>query len=250
MSERKIDLSIELNAPVEAVWRALTEGEEMSRWFAPAARVNPGVGGSVWLSWGPAAEGESRIEVWEPNRALRVGDAHSAVEYFITGKGEATVLRVVQSGFGADAAFDDYFDSAQGGWQYFLFNLKHYLERHAGQPRHMISVRRPMHGTREDAWPVLLQRIGLQPASPRAGDAYQLSLGDQRYSGQVVFVRDARNFAGTVHELNDGLLFIELEAGQETWHCGIWLSVYGKKPDVAQLEQALNTVLPEPVSTH
>src|SRR5688572_11193401 len=155
MSERKIDLAIEVNAPVEAVWRALTEGEELSRWFAPSARVNPGKGGSVWLSWGPGVEGEGRIEVWEPNRALRVAEGASFIDYLLEDRGTTAVLRIVHSGFGEDSSFDDQYESTLGGWTYFMFNLKHYLERHPGQPRHMISVRRQMSSTREDAWPEL-----------------------------------------------------------------------------------------------
>jgi hypothetical protein len=35
------------------------------------------------------------------------------------------------------------------------------------------------------------------------------------------------NLWGSVAELNDALLMIELEPGREQYHCGIYLSVYG-----------------------
>jgi uncharacterized protein YndB with AHSA1/START domain len=250
MSERKIDLSIEVNAPVEAVWRALTEGEELSRWFAPAARVNPGKGGTVWLSWGPGVEGEGRIEVWEPNRALRVSEGASFIDYLIEKRGSAVVLRIVHSGFGEGASFDDQYESTLGGWNYFMFNLKHYLERHAGQPRHMITVRRQMSNTREDAWPELLHRLQLKPNTVQQGGSYEVTLGDRAYSGTVISIRPARSFTGTVKELNDGLLFIELESGNKGWHCGIWLSVYGAEPKVDDLERALGAVLISSAAPH
>ncbi len=248
MSERKIDLSIEVNASAEVVWRALTEAEELSRWFPLAARVNPGKGGSIWLSWGPSMEGESTIEVWEPNRALRVGEGAAVIDYFIEARGNAAVLRIVHSGFGEDASFDDQYDSTLGGWTYFMYNLKHYLERHAGQPRHMISVRRQMTGTREEAWPEILRQLQLKPESAQAGARYQMTLGARPCNGTVIALRPARSFSGTVNELNDGLLFVELESGNQGWHCGIWLSVYGAKPDVATLQRAVDAILPEPVA--
>jgi hypothetical protein len=70
-----------------------------------------------------------------------------------------------------------------------------------------------------------------------------MMLGDRAYSGKVISMRPARSFVGTVKELNDGLLFIELEAGNKGWHCGVWLSVYGAEPNVEELERELSAVL-------
>ena len=62
---------IMLNAPVEAVWKALTDPNELAKWFALSARVTPGRGGKIFLSWGPDCEGEAEIIAWEPNKNLR-----------------------------------------------------------------------------------------------------------------------------------------------------------------------------------
>ncbi len=243
--QRILDVSIEVDAPASAVWRALTEADELTRWFPPMARVVPGVGGSIFLSWGEGVEGTATIEIWEPNRKLRVVEGPMAIDYLIEARGEATVLRIVHSGFGADASFDDQYDATLGGWSYFLYNLKHYLERHRGQPRHMISVRLPLTGTREEAWPDLIGEGGLQLSMPgtEPGSPYRMRLGNRTYSGSIIAVRPARSFAGTVSELNDGLLFVELESGGERWHCGLWLSVYGAQPDVDVLRQGLAAVV-------
>jgi uncharacterized protein YndB with AHSA1/START domain len=69
---RSISRSVTISAPPSAVWRALTDAEELRRWFPVDARVMPEVGGTVWMSWGPGCEGESRIEIWEPERHLRL----------------------------------------------------------------------------------------------------------------------------------------------------------------------------------
>ena len=59
------------DVPPEVVWRALTDAEELARWFPLAARVE-GVGGAISLSWGQQGTETVVIEVWEPGpRGLR-----------------------------------------------------------------------------------------------------------------------------------------------------------------------------------
>ncbi len=71
-TKRTIQKEIEITVPLEAVWKALTDPDTLTRWFPLQARVTPGTGGLVWFSWGPNYEGEARIQVWEPNRRLRL----------------------------------------------------------------------------------------------------------------------------------------------------------------------------------
>jgi uncharacterized protein YndB with AHSA1/START domain len=248
-SQRVVDQSIEVNAPAHVVWQALTEAEHLTRWFPPVARVEPGAGGSIFASWGDGVEGTWLIEVWEPNRALRLNEGAGTVDCLIEARGNTTVLRVVQSGFGADASFDDQYESTSSGWHYFLYNLKHYLERHWNEPRHLISVRKRMNRPREEVWRNLMGPDGLQltPSQSQLGD-YSIQLGEQTQSGRIIAIRAARSFAGTLHDLNDGLFFVELEGGGEDWHCGIWLSVYGERPDVDGLRNAMSALLPEPAA--
>jgi uncharacterized protein YndB with AHSA1/START domain len=67
-TERKTDITIELAASADAMWKAMTDPGELARWFPMTARVKPRVGGSIWLSWGPGCEGEAPITAWEPGR--------------------------------------------------------------------------------------------------------------------------------------------------------------------------------------
>ncbi|MGH9858845.1 MAG: SRPBCC family protein, partial [Candidatus Acidiferrales bacterium] len=46
---RSVEETIEINAPVEAVWKALTDAEELTRWFPLKAGENPD--GTVWMAW-------------------------------------------------------------------------------------------------------------------------------------------------------------------------------------------------------
>ena len=44
--------------------------------------------------------------------------------------------------------------------------------------------------------------------------------------------------------MHDGILIIEMEAGGETWHCGVWLSTYGlPEPEVEAVREQLDARL-------
>ena len=51
--ERAIDTTLEIAAPVESVWKAISDPRELERWFPLHARVTPGEGGEVFMSWDP-----------------------------------------------------------------------------------------------------------------------------------------------------------------------------------------------------
>lgn len=238
---RELRMEIEIGAPPEAVWKALTEGEELSRWFPPEARVTPGVGGKVFLSWGPGCEGEGPIHLWEPGRRFgwqEKGEQTIAVEWEIEATAGGTRVRLVQSGFGDEDTWDDYIDALERGWAYFLHNLGHYLEHHRGKPRHMVSQRVKREGSQAETWQRLMGEHGLGLSTARGGGApCTLRLGEASYEARVVIEREPWTFAATVPELDDALLFVEMEFGGPSWHCGIWLSTYGLAPErVAALE--------------
>ena len=71
-TELTIRRTIELRAPIDRVWRALTDAAELSRWLPQAADLAPGAGAEGWFDWGDlgryavlveAAEAPSRV-VW------------------------------------------------------------------------------------------------------------------------------------------------------------------------------------------
>jgi uncharacterized protein YndB with AHSA1/START domain len=46
MTTRSHQFSVPIRTTPEELWRALTDAEEISRWFAPQAKVVPGKAGS------------------------------------------------------------------------------------------------------------------------------------------------------------------------------------------------------------
>ena len=47
--ERRLEREVEIEAPREDVWKALTDANELARWFPLKARVTPGLGGKVFV---------------------------------------------------------------------------------------------------------------------------------------------------------------------------------------------------------
>jgi uncharacterized protein YndB with AHSA1/START domain len=145
---RSQEIIIEIKATPEEVFRAITEPSEIAKWFAPEARVDPRVGGEYFFSWGPGMEGSTTISAWEPNahfgtcseRSVTYGGGGKpvdtgiarkiAVDYYIEAAGDGvTRLRLVQSGFGPEAAWDDEFEAVKSGWKEFFQKLKAILEK-------------------------------------------------------------------------------------------------------------------------
>ncbi|HEX4620296.1 MAG TPA: SRPBCC domain-containing protein, partial [Myxococcaceae bacterium] len=176
---RNLEKTVQLRVERKAVWKALTEGEEIARWFAPEARSTPGKDGKIVISWGPGMEAESPISIWEPERRLQTlpsergaGHIPMTIDYFLEGEGGSTTLRLVHSGFAVGAEWEEEYDAHERGWSIFMLNLKHYLERHGGQSCVQSMFTGELKGSREETWPKVLRALGFEAksSSPRPGD--------------------------------------------------------------------------------
>jgi uncharacterized protein YndB with AHSA1/START domain len=237
-TDRVLDLTIDIDATLDEVWHALATGEGIARWFAPYAEVTPGEGGSVSIGWDPKEMWGQPITVWEPLRRMQTaGEMPSAdgrmvrlaVDYYLESQGGRVRVRLVHSGFD-DSSWDGYIDGLDAGWTYFLFNLKHALERHRGLDRRQLSARfRTTAPTGEDHPVFGAQGLRLQPPAGRLrpGDACRLSLGGVEVDATVAVRHAARTIAFVVPAWNDALLFVEREGMKEAHHLGVWLSLYG-----------------------
>ena len=233
---RAVEKTVEIEAPLDVVWRAITEEREVANWFAPVAKVEPGEGGSYFLSWGAGMEGTARISVWEPNARLQVaeqhGDTEITVDYYLEATaGGHTRLRLVHSGFGADAKWDAYYDGTDAGWTYFLMHLKRHVEHFLGSTRVMLMKRVPLPAA-DGPWPRVLKRAGLAAATLLSpGDLVQLALGAQHHEAVVEAVKAPHVLAVRLPAHNDALLLLEVEPHGQPAHCGVYLSVYDLPAD-------------------
>ncbi len=262
---RTFETEIEIDAPVESVWKALTDADELMGWFPLEATVNPGVGGNVELSWTKQySVWDSRIEIWEPNHRLRSvgapkftsGSAKEVtpliLDYFLEAKGGTTVLRVVHSGFRYGDDWDnEYFESFHRGWDFELRGLRHYLEKHAGERRLVAWALATFRIPFDDAWSRLVGPSAVVKQGTleglQEGDRYSItSATGEVFRGVVQVNTPGKQFSGTVEDRNDSLLRVKLDPSSQGGSATVWLSTYGiPQHEVTEFEKRWNDVLQE-----
>lgn len=220
---RTAEYVIAIDAPPDAVWKAITDPRELERWFPLTASVTPGVGGALTLRWGDVGMDHLPISVWKPGQHLQVGmpqpsgAPHVIHDFTIQDHGTSTVLRLVAHGFDPDARWDEFYSGVKRGWRYELESLRHYLTHHRGLDRHVSWVRTPVESDAACGWATL-----------RRDDPYSIATPDGLVlTGTVVISEQPRDFTGTVNEMNNGLLRIQIESESDGLVLGTWLATWG-----------------------
>ena len=231
--ERRIVKEFEIAASVDAVWKALTDGHELTKWFPLEARVTGGLGGTIFLSWGPDCEGEADIVAWEPGKKFAWREPMALNEWTIEARGGKTLVRLVQSGFAGEADWEnEYFDSTNYGWSFMLASLRLMLEKHPHEERHVAWPRVRTTLSREQAYRKAMAPNGIFVEDPnpelQPEKSYSLKTTiNETYSGNVEFVWENRGFCVTVRELNDALFWLTIEGAPGKIEAQIWLSAFG-----------------------
>jgi hypothetical protein len=168
--------------------------------------------------------------------------ARIAVEFTLETHQGKTRLRIVHSGFGQGAAWDNELDGISEGWQGELRSLRHYLERHRGRDRRVGKATITTTTPRDAAWAKLTGSGGyrVSPPEPREGQPYEVvAPGGERLSGTVELCLPRITLAGTVRELNDAWLRL-LTWKDATGNTGVWvwLATYGADPERVQSFEA------------
>lgn len=224
---RSIEVELDIDAPVEVVWRALTEAKELESWFPLAARVEAGVGGEIELRWGEEVKARMPVEIWEPARHLRTlwiarrqtagGEeaTPALVDFLLEGRAGTTRLRLVHSGISVAEDWDDIFDGFRRGWAFELRSLQHYLEHHRGSRRGMVRVQHAIGTSAGEAWRRLFGVGGFFPGTAvdalAEGAPYRLTTATgEILSGDVRLVMPPTDFAATVATLEDSLLRVKI----------------------------------------
>jgi len=126
-------------ATPESVFNALTQQDEIVRWWADEARVKPEVGSLGEFRFRPPA-GVLQFEVAELNTGEKVrwisrqGPpqwAGTSVTWQLTPVQNGTHVVFTHDGF---AHVDAVYEQTRRNWQYFLNSLKSYLETGKGTP--------------------------------------------------------------------------------------------------------------------
>jgi uncharacterized protein YndB with AHSA1/START domain len=141
MADIRIERDVVIEAPMEAVWRTITDPELITQWFADRVELELEPGGQGYMGFGGSHGGPVAVETVDPPNRFSFRWNHPSGEQPIAGNSllvdftlsalgpERTHLRVVESGLELlawpDAEKDRYAEEHNGGWA-------NYLERLAG----------------------------------------------------------------------------------------------------------------------
>lgn len=135
-----VERTLELDAPPDRVWRAISDPAELARWFPQRATwdLRPGGEGTFW--WDGHGSFPIRVEAVEPERYLAwrwglevdedpdVAESATLVEWWIVPRAEGgTTLRMRESGF----RFESHRSENDQGWTEELGELVELLSAEA-----------------------------------------------------------------------------------------------------------------------
>jgi len=244
-TRRLFEMSIDIDATPEQVWSALTDASELTRWFPLQARVIPGAGGSMFWGWDDHWAWESEIQTWEPGKRLTLVenrpafDVHGnplpgaaqqlAMEFTIETHGGRTTVRLVHSGFGDGASWDDELDSVSAGWQFELRGLRHYLEHHRGRTRCYAAAHAVTSLPQETVWRRLLSPaafIVTEGTVEQDSEVVIRSATGEQFSGSVAWHNPGRDLFVRVRELQDGGFRLSTWRADGQTGVQVWLTSY------------------------
>jgi uncharacterized protein YndB with AHSA1/START domain len=129
-----IEITKQIDAPPERVFRALTDADELSSWWTSSAESDPRTGGEYVLRF--EFEDEARNHTYSGQYEEVVADkrvrypwngvfGETTVEFALGPSNGGSELRLTHTGWSADAA--NARQAHDEGWRFFLDNLERYL---------------------------------------------------------------------------------------------------------------------------
>lgn len=142
---RVIRDEIRIDAAPDVVYRAWTDPEWVTSWFVGRMKGRMEIGETVTWAWDDGGPGMSqRVLVADPpHRLVTAMELPLGVSYLdvtIEQDGRDSIVRLVQSGFGAGPEWDDQYESMLSGWMVALAILKFFVKRYRGRKRKEIVV--------------------------------------------------------------------------------------------------------------
>jgi uncharacterized protein YndB with AHSA1/START domain len=143
----RVEREIVIDAPPDIVWSVITEAEHVGRWFSDSAAVDLRPGGELILTWDEHGAVYWRVERIDPPRFVSfrwlrpvpdqsgadelLEDNSTLVEFNLDAEGDATRLRVVESGFAELAGSQEEnakdAEEHRRGWELELDELRDYV---------------------------------------------------------------------------------------------------------------------------
>jgi hypothetical protein len=124
-------VGVVVDAPRGAVWRALSERDELRRWFG-------------WDYEGLSEEIDyiffEHATRHAPDRIEFEGDDGGRRIELVADEPQRTLVRATKPAEGTAPAGDELYDGEREGWRAFFGQLDHYLAHHDGEERRTISL--------------------------------------------------------------------------------------------------------------
>ena len=210
---RDVAVEVTIAAPIEVVWRALRDRDDVRRWHGWEF---DGLDEEVEVIYFADEPGSEEQGEGPRRRLVRGGNVFELEQ-----RGEGTVVRVVMAEPPDSDAWHGWYADIRHGWFTFVQQLRFYVERHAGEDRRTLVLSgMPV----EEDQPELPVLLGLAEAAAGTPYAASLPTGDE-ITGTVWFV-DEHQVGVTVDAWGDGLL--EVTRGRTP--AGAILTVYGTDP--------------------
>ena len=131
---RDVAVEVTIAAPIETVWRALRDRDDLRRWHGWEADE---LDEEIELIYFSEAREEERDG---PERRLVCG----ANVFELSTRGPSTVVRVVMTEPPESDAWHGWYEDIRHGWHTFVEQLRFFVERHRGRgPAHRAAVRGP-----------------------------------------------------------------------------------------------------------
>jgi len=139
--ERGYAHRIDIRADAGAVWRALTEADQLTRWCSPKAEIRARAGGLFRACVDRVTELEAHIDVFEPGRRLRLiylpapglppADTVMVDDFTLDPGPRFTIVRLLGSGVPATREWDTQYRRLRTSWQHAMSRLKVFVESQA-----------------------------------------------------------------------------------------------------------------------
>jgi uncharacterized protein YndB with AHSA1/START domain len=137
--ERGYAHRVDIVADASLVWRALTDPAQLGRWCSPGAVISARPGGLFRASVDRVTEFEAQIDVFEPERRLRLlylpssklprADTVMVDDFILDRVQGGTIVRLLGSGVPGAPEWDTQYWRLRTSWQQALTRLKVYVEK-------------------------------------------------------------------------------------------------------------------------
>jgi hypothetical protein len=192
-SERVL-IEVTLPAPIDAVWHAVRDHDEIHRWFG---WQYDGLDDEINMIFTEEARPS------EEDHTISWGNGD---RFTFEPDGQQTKLRVTRAAPASGASWDDVYDEISEGWIMFVQQLRLALARHPGEDRRTLHL--DGNAVDVDAFPVEAALGMTDVAALTEGSPYDTTAATGDALRGEVWYHTAHQFGAIVEQFGDGLLIV------------------------------------------